>query len=101
MEPKEPKLKLVDQLWDRHGRQYVFAHGDARLTISVKVGADPLATPWVVELRGHAPHGEVKTALEAGPTRLEALRTAAKSWEGSSAFDWQAVELLLTGVRGL
>jgi hypothetical protein len=92
------RLKLVDQVWDRHGRQYVFQHGEARLTIAIKPGgADAL--PWLAEVRGRRGLDSL-IAVEGGETRLLALRAAAQGLD-SLTFDWAGVEQQLTVVRGL
>lgn len=93
------RLKLVDQVWDRHGRQYVFVHGEARLTIAIKPGkADAL--PWMAEVRGRRCAGDSLVAVEGGETRLLALRAAAQGLDALT-FDWAGVEQQLTVVRGL
>jgi hypothetical protein len=93
------RLKLVDQVWDRHGRQYVFVHGEARLMIAIKPGSAD-ALPWVAEVRGRRCAGDTLVAVEGGETRLLALRAAAQGLD-SLTFDWAGVEQQLTVVRGL
>jgi hypothetical protein len=94
------RLKLVDQVWDRHGRQYVFVHGEARLMIAIKPGATADASPWVAEVRGRRCAGDTLVAVEGGATRLLALRAAAHGLDALT-FDWAGVEQQLTVVRGL
>lgn len=98
---KEPKLKLLDQVWNREGRQFVLSNGEAQLTIWIKEGTDALTSPWEVQLRARRSSGDATTSKNVGPTRVEALRAAAERWEDASLFDWPEVELLLNGVRGL
>lgn len=102
------ELRIVDQVRTMHMRGYDLACESARLRLQIAPAESDGTEPYRVEARMRAhPAGEEVTASASGATRTEALRALAERWRetergfGMQAFDWEAVEALLVGVRAL
>ena len=93
-----------------HARIYDLACEGNRLRLEVVPVEVDGAEVWRVEAKVRSrvdANGEVTTANETAATRTEALRALARAWRSNAAqhgmrmFDWEAVEVLLAGVRAL
>ncbi|NUP13223.1 MAG: hypothetical protein HOW73_44860 [Polyangiaceae bacterium] len=102
--PPSSALRIIDQERVREGFAYEFALDEQRLTITI--GPSPEPTRWRVEAKGRLRATEVRHSVTAeAATRVDAVRAAAVEWAKDTdrrlAFDWQAIETLLGGVKAL
>jgi len=107
-EKEKDTLKITNQYRVTGGMTYGLKCEGVVLTLVVSSRPNGGDEPeWHVEARARRAPEEPFVAAGTGPTRIEALRAAGRTWDsnvsthGLGMFDWEAVARVLQEVRAL